>query len=144
MDEDTAAFQAYLDALRLPCDTPEQKRIASAQMQAGLRAAVDVPYRTALASFEAMETAREMVLGGLAASVTDAAVGCEIAFVGVRGGIWNVLVNLKDITDPELVADKRRQCDELLEKAQMLLSETTRLVNEKLAGRVDAASHRVV
>ena len=85
-----------------------------------------------------------MVLGGLAASVTDAAVGCEIAFVGVRGGIWNVLVNLKDITDPELVADKRRQCDELLEKAQMLLSETTRLVNEKLAGRVDAASHRVV
>ena len=36
VDEDTAAFQAYLDALRLPSDTPEQKQVRSAKMQQGL------------------------------------------------------------------------------------------------------------
>ena len=101
---------------------------------------MEVPYRTALLSFQAMEAARAMVLDGLAASVTDAAVGCEMAFAGVRGGIWNVLVNLKDIADPQFVADNRRQCGELLEKARTLLSETTRLVDEKLAGRRPAES----
>jgi glutamate formiminotransferase/formiminotetrahydrofolate cyclodeaminase len=140
VDEDTAAFQSYLDALRLPNDTPDEKQLRSAKVQAGLRAAVEVPYRTAVLSFQALETARDMVRHGLAASVSDAAVGCEMAFAGVRGGLWNVLVNLHGITDPQFVAEQRRQCDELLEKAHKLLSEATRAVDEQLAGRLPAAS----
>ena len=110
VDEDTEAFNAYLEALRLPADTPEQKQLRTEKMQAGLTIAVNVPYQTAVLSFEAMQAAREMVHHGLAASLTDAAVGCEIAFAGVRGGIWNVLTNLPQITDRRFVEEKRQQC----------------------------------
>ena len=34
---------------------------------------------------------------GNPASITDGMVGVQMGFAGVRGGIWNVLINLKDI-----------------------------------------------
>jgi len=133
VDADTEAFNAYLEAMRLPADTPERQQLRTERMQEELKNAVNVPYQTALASFEAMQTAREMVHHGLAASITDAAVGCEIAYAGVRGGLWNVLVNLKDITDLDFVAEKRRQCEHLLEEARKLLHETCANVDHKLS-----------
>ncbi len=135
VDEDTEAFNAYLEALRLPADTPEQKQLRTERMQAGLTIAVNVPYQTAVLSFEAMQAAREMTLHGLAASLSDAAVGCEIAFAGVRGGIWNVLTNLPQITDRRFVEEKRQQCAQLLEDARKLLDETSESVDRKLAER---------
>ncbi|MEN6451670.1 MAG: glutamate formimidoyltransferase [Thermoguttaceae bacterium] len=132
VDEDTEAFNAYLEAMRLPSDTPERKRTRTEKMQAGLTIAVNVPYQTALLSFEAMQLARDVVHLGMAASITDAAVGCQIAFVGVRGGVWNVLINLSHITDRCFVEEKRQQCATLLEEAQKLLDETCRSVDQKL------------
>ena len=96
---DADAFNAYLEALRMPAGTPQEKQLRERKVQEGLKQAVEVPYQTALAGYEAMQAAREMALHGLAASTTDAAVGCEIAYIAVRGGTWNVLVNLKDIHD---------------------------------------------
>ena len=135
VDDDTDAFNAYLQALRLPSETPEQQQLRAEKMQAGLRIAVDVPYQTARLSFEAMGLARSMAEHGLAASMTDAAVGCEIAFAGVRGGIWNVLTNLPQITDRQYVADMQRQCAKLLAEARKVLQETCASVDGNLAER---------
>ena len=136
VDDDTDAFNAYLQALRLPSETPEQQQLRAEKMQAGLRFAVDVPYQTARLSFEAMGLARSMAEHGLAASMTDAAVGCEIAFAGVRGGIWNVLTNLPQLTDRQYVAEMQRQCAELLSHARGVLQETCALVDAKLAAGI--------
>ena len=73
-----------------------------------------------------------MVHHGPAAAVADAAVGCEIAFAGVRGAIWNVLVHLNGIADREFAAEKRRQCEQLLEESKKLLHEA----EEKASGIV--------
>ncbi len=136
VDDDTDAFNSYLQAMRLPSDTPEQQRHRTGKMQDGLRIAVDVPYQTAANSFEAMELARTMAEHGLAASLTDAAVGCEVAFAGVRGGIWNVLTNLPDITDRQYVEQMQRQCADLLAEARKVSQETSELVDAKLAERI--------
>ena len=72
-----------------------------------------------------MRVAREMALHGLAASLTDAAVGCAIAFAGVRGGIWNVLINLKGIKDAAYVAEMRAKCAAVLEKSQSCSTRTS-------------------
>ena len=136
VDDDTDAFNAYLQAMRLPSDTSEQQRHRTEKMQDGLRIAVDVPYQTAAESFEAMKLACQMAEHGLAASSTDAAVGCEIAFAGVRGGIWNVLTNLSDITDRQFVDQMQRQCADLLTEARTVLQETSELVDAKLAERI--------
>jgi glutamate formiminotransferase/formiminotetrahydrofolate cyclodeaminase len=132
VDEDAAAFDAYLQALRLPAESPQEQQHRRQRVQEGLKQAIEVPYQTALAAFEAMQAAGEMVRLGLPASMTDAAVGCQAAFVGVRGGVWNVLVNLKGIHDPPYAQQMRRQCAELLQKATTLLAENAAEVDGRL------------
>jgi formiminotetrahydrofolate cyclodeaminase len=72
-----------------------------------------------------MEAAEMAMRHGNPNSITDAMVGFTIASAGVRGGIWNVLVNLKDITDADAVAELRPACAKLLERADALLARAT-------------------
>ena len=132
VDEDTSAFSACMDARRLPAGTAEEKAHRAAKMQDGLKLAIDVPLRTARLSFEAMETAEAAMQHGNPNSITDAMVGFTIAAAGVRGGIWNVLINLKDITDPAYVAHMRPACAELLGAADALLARATTDGNARL------------
>ena len=125
VDEDTRAFAAYMGARRLPAGNAEEKILRDARMQEGLKAAVDVPLRTARFSYEAMQVAADCMQCGNPNSITDAMVGFTIAFAGVRGGIWNVLINLKDITDAEFVKQMRPACTKLLENASGLLGRAT-------------------
>ena len=68
VDRDAAAFNAYLATLRLPSGTPAEKQLRERRMQDGLRQAIDVPYRTALNSLEAMRVANDAAAEGLRAS----------------------------------------------------------------------------
>ena len=139
VDADTNAFNAFMDARRLPDGTPEQKAARQAAMQAGLKVAIDVPLDTAKASLAALELAGEAARLGKVASITDAAVGAQMAFAGVRGGIWNVVINLKDITDPAYVAEMQAQCSDLLAKAGEKLAEVTAYIDQKLLDRLNKA-----
>jgi glutamate formiminotransferase/formiminotetrahydrofolate cyclodeaminase len=131
---DADAFNTYLEALRMPSETPAEKQLREQKIQAGLWQAVEVPYQTALAGYEAMQAALKIAVNGHPASITDAAVGCEIAYVAVRGGTWNVLVNLKDIQDGEFVDEMRAKCNTLLKNAKELREKCNKEIDEKLLG----------
>jgi glutamate formiminotransferase/formiminotetrahydrofolate cyclodeaminase len=73
------------------------------------------------------------------ASITDAAVGAQMAYTGVRGGIWNVIINLKDITDEAYVADMQQECSSLLAQAGEKLNEITAYIDQKLLDRLAKA-----
>ena len=133
VDEDTNAFDAYMAARRLPANTPEEKTRRNEQMQNGLKAAVSVPYQTAQCSYTAMRAAWTVAQHGNVNSITDAAVGAQIGYAGVRGGVWNVLINLKDIADPTFVHEMREECETLLRDARKLLEQVTAHVDERLA-----------
>jgi glutamate formiminotransferase/formiminotetrahydrofolate cyclodeaminase len=139
VDEDTNAFTAYMEARRLAANTPEEQAYREANMQLGLKRAVNVPYQTALAGFVAMQSAWAVVEHGNVNSLTDGAVGAQIGYAGVRGAIWNVLINLKDITDPAFVRDMRDACGSLLEDAHALLTQVTQHVDRRLVEMIDAA-----
>jgi glutamate formiminotransferase/formiminotetrahydrofolate cyclodeaminase len=137
VDEDTNAFTAYMEARRLPGNTPEEKRIREETMQAGLKLAVQVPLQTAAESYAAMQAAAAAIRHGNLSSITDGAVGVQLAFAGVRGGIWNVLINLKEITDPAFVAETRTKCETLLAEARTLLDQGTAEVDARLTEQLD-------
>lgn len=136
VDEDTNAFNGYMDALRLPKMTAEEKQHRFEEMEKGLKEAVNVPFQTALLSYQAIETSRISALHGNVNSLSDAAVGAQIAFAGVRGGILNVLINLKDIKDKEFVRKMSDKCTELYEEARSLLSEINSDVDRKLLSMI--------
>jgi glutamate formiminotransferase/formiminotetrahydrofolate cyclodeaminase len=126
-----------MEARRLPADTKEEKTARERQMQEGLKAAVSVPYQTALAAYRAMQAAWTVVQHGNVSSLTDGAVGAQTAYAGVRGGIWNVLINLKDITDHAFVGEMRDKCESLLKDARALSDQVTTHVDTRLAELIE-------
>jgi glutamate formiminotransferase/formiminotetrahydrofolate cyclodeaminase len=122
VDDDTTAFSAYMEARRLPAATAQEQAHREAKMQDGLKRAIDVPLRTAQLSYEAMQVAEATMANGNPSCITDALMGFTVAFAGVRGGLWNVLINLKDITDPGYVAEMRPRCARLQAQAEALLA----------------------
>ncbi len=138
VDEDTNAFNGYMEALRLPKGTPEEKAVRSAAMQAGLKEAVAVPLQTAAWSLEAMKLADRVAKVGNPNSLTDALVGCAAAFAGVRGGLWNVMINLKDIKDVAYVDEMRARCAATLVEAKALMAKVGDEGDARLEAMIEA------
>lgn len=138
VDDDTNAFNAYMDARRLPQSTPEEKAVREAAMLEGLKIAVNVPFQTAKHSFEAMQASAVVIAQGNPASITDGMVGVQMGFAGVRGGIWNVLINLKDISDTAYNADMKAKCEALLAEAKTLMDRVLAEGDAKLEGMLKA------
>jgi glutamate formiminotransferase/formiminotetrahydrofolate cyclodeaminase len=132
VDEDTQAFNAFMEARRLPRKTKKEKKEREKAMQEGLKKAVSVPLNTAERCFQAIEVAQVVAENGNPNSVTDVGVGAEVAFAGVKGGIYNVLINLKEIKDADYCDQMRNKCDDLEKKAQKALDSVIRIVQSKL------------
>jgi len=137
VDDDTNAFNAYMEARRLPQGNAAEKAEREGRMQDGLKLAVEVPWATASACLGVMRAADLAMASGNPASITDAMVGVQMGFAGLRGGIWNVLINLKDITDPAFNADMRDRCARLLADAQVLLERALAYGDGKLAAMLE-------
>jgi glutamate formiminotransferase/formiminotetrahydrofolate cyclodeaminase len=132
VDEDNNAFNLYMNARRLPNKTSEEKKTREDAMQAGLKQAVMVPLNTAKQSFRTIEISEIVAKNGNPNSITDVGVGAQSAYTGVLGGIYNVLINLKDIKDHKFVDEMRKTCVELKEKAQKKLNDVLGYVESKL------------
>jgi len=132
IDDDTNAFNSFMDARRLPNKTAEEKELRNKAMQAGLKEAVMVPLNTAKQSLKAIELSETVAQYGNPKSITDVGVGAQSAYTGVIGGIYNVLINLKDITDKEFVNEMKKTCTELKSEAQSKLNKVLEFVESKL------------
>ncbi len=132
VDADTDAFNEYMDAKRLPNKTEEDKKKRSNAMLQGLKNAVLVPLKTAEESAKVIEISETVAKIGNPNSITDVGVGTQMAYSGVLGGIYNVLINLKDIDDKEYCDDMRMKCESLKSKSKNKLEEVLEYVEEKL------------
>ncbi len=132
VDDDTSAFNTYMDARRLAANTKEEKLIRENTMQEGLKEAVMVPMNTAQQSHRVINLAEKVARLGNPASITDVAVGAQMAYAGVKGGIYNVLINLAEITDKNFIDEMRKRCEKLEKDAKTALIKVTNVVEKKL------------
>ena len=132
IDKDTNAFKDYMQASRLPRQTDQQKQARFQAMQQGLKTAVKVPLETAQLCLQALDIAETAVRYGNPASITDGAVGAQVAFVGIKGSIYNVLINLRDIKDEFYCDQIKQQCTQLENQAQSRLKAVDKIVSENL------------
>lgn len=131
VDEDTSAFDSYMDAKRMPDSTPEQKELRRTRMFEGLKVAVEVPLETARRSFEVMELLVPAAKYGKKGALSDAVVGAQMAYSGVIGGIENVKINLEDMDDKDYADEVLSQCEEIKQNAWDKLVEIQDIVNER-------------
>ncbi|XP_035937539.1 formimidoyltransferase-cyclodeaminase isoform X3 [Halichoerus grypus] len=99
VDADARAFQAYLEATKLPTNTPEERDRRAAALQEGLRRAVAVPLALAETVASLWPGLQELVQCGNPACRSDLQVAAKALETGMFGAYFNVLINLKDITD---------------------------------------------
>ncbi len=132
VDDDTNAFNTYMAARRLPDKTEEEKKSKKQALQAGLIEAVEVPLSTARLSAEVIGLAAVAVDKGNINSVTDAGVGAHIAYTGVKGGIFNVLINLNQIEDHKYIDDMILTCRNIDQSAREKVDAVMEQVNKKI------------
>jgi len=129
VDEDTDAFNAVMEAMKLPKGTEGEKSAREAALQAGYKAAVAVPLATAEACIEALELALQSVAGNRN-SASDAGVAALMARAGAHGAALNVLINLGSIHDAEYAEMMRARVTGLRARADELCAEAVRAVEE--------------
>ncbi|MFW5898469.1 MAG: glutamate formimidoyltransferase [Candidatus Saliniplasma sp.] len=116
VDEDTNAFDKYMEAKKMPKSTEEERKKRKKAMDEGLKHAVEVPMETARDSAKVIDIAEKAAEYGKKGAVSDALVAAQMAYSGVVGGIANVKINLGDVDDQEYVESMLEECRRLQEE----------------------------
>ncbi|KAG5262016.1 hypothetical protein AALO_G00291160 [Alosa alosa] len=118
VDADSSAFNSYMTALKMPKSNPEEVKRREAAMQDGLKKAVGVPLGLAERVTLLWPSLKEMVLHGNVACKSDAQVAAKALETAVFGAYFNVIINLKDITDKSFKNATQQRAKVLLEEAK--------------------------
>ncbi|XP_061463623.1 formimidoyltransferase-cyclodeaminase isoform X2 [Rhineura floridana] len=101
VDTDSLAFSSYMDAMKLAKNTPEEKERRAAAMQLALKNAAGVPFLLAEKVHSLWPLLKEMAQHGNLACKSDIQVAAKALEAGLFGAYFNVVTNLKDITDED-------------------------------------------
>lgn len=123
IDEDAAAFDAYMAARKLPRGTDAEKTAREEAVEKATKMATTVPLRTLEACAGLAELAREAALHGNPNALSDAGVAALLAVATAKSAAFNVRINLPGIKDGAFAADCRA-------RMTSALAETDRLARE--------------
>ncbi len=126
VDADTAAFDRFLAAMRLPKESLGERALRDAAMVVATIATIEVPLATLEACTEIVELCLEVGEIGLQASLSDAGTGAAMARAAASGAFQNVCINLPGLSERQAAAA-------LLARADAAWQRTT-----ELAARAEA------
>ncbi|MGB3209468.1 MAG: glutamate formimidoyltransferase [Desulforhopalus sp.] len=130
IDADTSAFNDYVEGMRMPQTTEEEKATRNASMQAGLKKAILVPLTTMRLGDKAWDSLCEVARYGNPASSSDTLVGARSLETGIWGAYQNVLINMADIEDIAYKAETLAEAEVLVARAAKKCEEVLRILEE--------------
>ena len=131
IDADTSAFTEYMEGLRMPEETEEQKAARTEKIQAGLKTAVTVPLNTMRLGGAVWDALRDVARHGNPACRSDIQVGAMALEAGIRGAHRNVLINLAGIEDENFRNGTSREAEDLARQASERCAEVLGILNER-------------
>jgi len=131
IDADTNAFNDYMEALRLPKNTDEEKQKRTNAMQEGLKNAIQIPLATMNYISEAWSAMIEVAKYGNIASKSDVEVGARAMEMGIWGAYKNVLINLKGIKDLDFVNKTNKIATEIKDIANIKMQEVLKILDSR-------------
>ena len=134
MDEDTLAFDRVMAGFRLPKGTDEERATRQRAIEEATKQATLIPLGVLERCPDLLELALDLERLGNQNSLSDAGVGGLMARGGAYGAYYNVLINLRGISDAEWCASTRARADAALSRVDELASRAERAVLAKLAG----------
>lgn len=128
VDEDTAAFDCVMDAIRMPKTTDEEKAARREALAAATLYAARVPRETLHACRRVLDAAASLAGRANPAAASDLGAAVELARAGAEGALLNVAINIASLPAGDDVDELRRVADEEIALAR---------------GRAEAASRTI-
>lgn len=132
IDEDTESFKEFMKALKMPKETEEEIEERKRAMEDATIFSIDVPFKTARLSLEALEIVDYLIQYGNQNAITDIGVGTLMMYAGLEGAILNVKVNLSGLENKELHDMYSTKCKEMLEKGKLIKDNLISNIHHKL------------
>lgn len=133
VDEDSTAFDDVMQAFKLPKATDEEKKVRTNAIQEGYKKAMEVPLKCAEKCLEILRLQDVFANYGNVNAITDVGVGTLLAYTGLEGALFNVIINLKSIKDQEYKAQTESKVGALMEEGKMLKEEMLKIVYKRLS-----------
>jgi formiminotetrahydrofolate cyclodeaminase len=123
VQEDSAAFKALLDAIKLPRSTDEERIRRNSEIERAGRYATETPIRTARAVSEILEHLKTLIEIGNTNAICDAAVGAQLAYASLKGAQYNILANITGLKDVSFSASCCEEISHLVQNGQKTLQQ---------------------
>jgi glutamate formiminotransferase/formiminotetrahydrofolate cyclodeaminase len=118
VDDDTFAFDAVMDAMKMPKMTDEEQRSRDGAMEKATREAIEVPFGVLRNCRDALPLVEAVAEKGNTNSLSDAGVAALALRAAAGGALLNVLINLPGLDDREYIDRTSAEGTEILEEVK--------------------------
>jgi glutamate formiminotransferase/formiminotetrahydrofolate cyclodeaminase len=132
IDDDKRAFNAVMEAFKLPKSSPEEIAARDAAVEKTTKHAAEVPLTVMKSALEVLKLANIVAVKGNQNSVSDAGVAGLMGLTAIEGAGYNVRINLGTLKDQNYVASMRREVQTVREHAMTLADEIRQHVESRL------------
>jgi glutamate formiminotransferase/formiminotetrahydrofolate cyclodeaminase len=99
MQQDSAAFETWMAANRMPKETEEQQAFRAASVEKATQTAIEIPLKTAKQALSALQLAQEVAETGNINAISDAGSAGELANAAITAAGYNVRINCPGLTN---------------------------------------------
>ena len=120
IDNDTNAFNALMDAMRLPKKTDEETAFRDAEIERTTQQAILIPFKTLEIACEAINLADKVADVGNVNALSDAGVAALTALSAAKAADYNILINLAGSKDEAFKTDIKARAAGIVKDCQEL------------------------
>lgn len=128
---DSAAFEAFITAVRLPKETAEQQDTRAAAMQDATLQTIRVPLSVSKMAVDVLGLAVEVACSGNLNAISDAASGAALARAALTGSGLNVRINCPNLKDQASAQTYLVELRSLNQQAAQLENELQQALTER-------------
>ncbi|HPE28872.1 MAG TPA: glutamate formimidoyltransferase [Candidatus Mcinerneyibacteriales bacterium] len=132
IDRDTEAFNTFMDAMKMPKKSDEEKALRDQAMEEAAKDATRIPLETLRLTERLCELAAVVGRKGNPNAASDAAVAAVMAEAAAESAALNVMINLPGIRDSRFTEEGARETEEILDRVKKERKRIVSAVKRKL------------
>lgn len=132
IDDDTDAFNVLMEQFKLPKKTEEEQKIRNEKIQDATKQATLIPFSVLAKIPESLKLTMVVVKKGNQSALSDGGVSSLMAKSAAYGAYYNVLINLKSITDENFKNDLTQKANEIIKEVNNITDEIQNYILEQL------------
>lgn len=132
LSQDIAEFSNFMDVLKLPKGTDEEKAVRAEKMQEVLVSATNTPLGISQNCFRVLQLAQKLAPIGNKGAISDVGVSAYLAESALKSAMLSVDINLPGIKDTEYQERVKAERARLFEQAAIICAETVAVVQSRM------------